>query len=82
MTTLLNEKENEMIRLGYIHMLDNGYSKIRTMDDVLRFIAAQAAFAKREQRIANIEHCNEELPKAHRDAIIGLAELLEERLER
>lgn len=81
MSKLLTEKETQLCQSGFMHMVDNGYGKISTLDDVLKLIGAHAEFCRREEIIGKMSRVPYDPESAaSRNAVIKLAELIEMRL--
>ncbi len=54
--THLTPTETKLIADGYRHMVDLGYGRLDTAQDVLKVLAVALEGARREQRISKMRH--------------------------
>jgi len=50
---MLNQAEVKLIQDGYFHMVNNGYSKLTTPQDIVKVLEANLEYFKRQKSISN-----------------------------
>ena len=80
MTQLLKNEDRTMVLQGYGYTVDNGYSKIETLEQLTKAIGRMAAECEREERVAEIDGIKDEVSAHWREGFQNFAKWIEMRL--